>query len=98
MTKCYICGNLMWEGNLCPCYTHQKHPDVKPMGAVTISRNGYIEELIAQRDALKEALIEMRYGHTDKAESMAIAALASLENVPAHPVRREGQPDTTQPL
>ena len=36
-------------------------------------------EAIAQRDALKNALIEMRYGHTDKAESMAMAALQSLE-------------------
>jgi len=31
-----------------------------------------------QRDALAEALIEMRYGHTDKAEGMAIEALNYL--------------------
>ena len=29
-------------------------------------------------DALAEALIEMRYGHTDKAEKMAVAALKYL--------------------
>lgn len=29
-------------------------------------------------DALAEALIEMRYGHTDKAEKMAIEALNYL--------------------
>jgi hypothetical protein len=37
-------------------------------------------ETTVQRDRLAEALEEMRYGHTDKAESMAIAALAYLEN------------------
>lgn len=31
-----------------------------------------------QRDALAEALMEMRYGHTDKAEEMAIEALNYL--------------------
>ena len=31
-----------------------------------------------QRDALAEALQEMRYGHTDKAEKMAVAALNYL--------------------
>jgi len=31
-----------------------------------------------QRDALAEALREMRYGHTDKAEKMAIEALNYL--------------------
>ena len=31
-----------------------------------------------QRDALAEALVEMRYGHTDKAEKMAIEALNYL--------------------
>ena len=31
-----------------------------------------------QRDALAEALQEMRYGHTDKAEGMAIEALNYL--------------------
>lgn len=31
-----------------------------------------------QRDALAEALREMRYGHTDKAEGMAIEALNHL--------------------
>jgi len=42
-----------------------------------------VNDIIAvrhQRDQLAEALMEMRYGHTDKAESMAIAALAYLEN------------------
>jgi hypothetical protein len=35
-------------------------------------------EATKQRDALAEALIEMRYGHTDKAEGMAIEALNYL--------------------
>ena len=35
-------------------------------------------EARGQRDALAEALMEMRYGHTDKAEKMAIAALNHL--------------------
>lgn len=30
-------------------------------------------------DALAEALIEMRYGHTDKAEKMAVKALNYLQ-------------------
>jgi len=33
-----------------------------------------------QRDRLAEALREMRYDHTDKAERMAVAALKYLEN------------------
>lgn len=51
-------------------------------------------KLRRERDALKEALIEMRYGHTHKAESMAIAALQSLENVKVHtpaPTQRGSQ-------
>ena len=35
-------------------------------------------EARGQRDALAEALIEMRYGHTDKAEEMAVKALNYL--------------------
>ena len=35
-------------------------------------------EARGQRDALAEAIIEMRYGHTDKAEKMAIEALNYL--------------------
>ena len=35
-------------------------------------------ETRGQRDALAEALMEMRYGHTDKAEEMAVAALKYL--------------------
>ena len=35
---------------------HFANPDVKPMGAVTISRNGYIQELEAERDALSAKL------------------------------------------
>ena len=35
-------------------------------------------EARGQRDALAEALREMRYGHTDKAEKMAIEALKYL--------------------
>ena len=35
-------------------------------------------------DMLVSALTEMRYSHTDKAESMAMAALQSLENVQEH--------------
>ena len=35
-------------------------------------------EARGQRDALAEALQEMRYGHTDKAEEMAIEALNYL--------------------
>ena len=37
-----------------------------------------------QRDNLAEALREMRYGHTDKAERMALAALSYLPNVSDH--------------
>jgi hypothetical protein len=42
-----------------------------------------VNDIIAvryQRDQLAAALEEMRYGHTDKAESMAIAALSYMEN------------------
>jgi hypothetical protein len=35
-------------------------------------------EARGQRDLLAEALQEMRYGHTDKAEKMAVAALSYL--------------------
>lgn len=35
-------------------------------------------EARGQRDALAEALREMRYGHTDKAEKMAVLALNYL--------------------
>lgn len=35
-------------------------------------------EARGQRDELAEALIEMRYGHTDKAEKMAVKALNCL--------------------
>lgn len=35
-------------------------------------------EARGQRDALAEALQEMRYGHTDKAEEMAVKALNYL--------------------
>ena len=49
-------------------------------GCVTISRNGYVQELEQQRDALAEALREMQYGHTDKAERMANEALATLNH------------------
>ena len=35
-------------------------------------------EVRKQRDALAEALREMRYGHTDKAEEMAVKALNYL--------------------
>jgi hypothetical protein len=52
--------------------------------------NAFEEEIIAlahklerQRDELAEALREMRYGHTDKAERMAVAALSFLENAKA---------------
>jgi hypothetical protein len=38
-----------------------------------------LERLQKQRDDLAEALREMRYGHTDKAERMAVAALKYLE-------------------
>jgi hypothetical protein len=43
-------------------------------GKMEMERN----EATKQRDALAEALIEMRYGHTDKAEGMAIEALNYL--------------------
>ena len=41
----------------------------------------FARQLERQRDELAEALREMRYGHTDKAERMAAAALSYLENV-----------------
>ena len=41
-----------------------------------------IWEIEAQRDSLAEALREMRYGHTDKAEQMAVAALNYLVEKP----------------
>lgn len=44
-----------------------------------------ISEMGSQRDALAEALREMRYGHTDKAERMAVAALEYLHNSKEHP-------------
>ena len=37
-----------------------------------------LESRNRERDALSEALIEMRYGHTDKAEEMATEALNYL--------------------
>ena len=37
-----------------------------------------LESRNRERDALSEALIEMRYGHTDKAEKMAVEALKYL--------------------
>jgi len=40
----------------------------------------YIKEIIHERDQLAEALQEMRYGHTDKAERMAMDALSYLSN------------------
>ena len=36
-----------------------------------------LESRNRERDALVEALIEIRYGHTDKAEKMADAALSN---------------------
>ena len=43
-------------------------------GKMEMERN----EATKQRDALAETLIEMRYGHTDKAEKMAVEALNYL--------------------
>lgn len=43
---------------------------------------GKLQQLECQRDALAEALIEMQYGHTDKAERMAVAALNYLKKTP----------------
>ena len=38
-----------------------------------------LESRSRERDALAEALVEMRYGHTDKAEEMAVKALNYLQ-------------------
>ena len=51
------------------------------MGAVTISRNGYVQEMEQQRDRLAEALARTRnmiQTHPEAAESCATEALQSL--------------------
>lgn len=45
--------------------------------------NQQLNEIVRERDKLREALIEMRYSHTDKAERMAVEALG--ENDKIHP-------------
>ena len=47
--------------------------DYVPHGVVVPAE--YARKLERERDKLKEALIEMRYSHTDKAERMAMEAL-----------------------
>jgi hypothetical protein len=52
--------------------------DVMQRHSRYIQASEYIKELTEQRDRLAEALKEMQYCHTDKAERMANEALQSL--------------------
>ena len=81
--------------------------DTPDTDAVTGSANvwnAFEEEIIAlarklerQRDELAEALQEMRYGHTDKAERMAVAALSFLENATVEGPAVAATPNPHQP-
>ena len=53
-----------------------------PVSEYAYAMSEHSKKMERQRNALAEALIEMRYSHTDKAERMAVAALAYQENVP----------------
>ena len=64
----------------------QARSNVKPMGAVTIARNGYIQEIEAQRDqAIKER--DAWFGLAQKLRDL-LAPLAWLQAV-THPNRAE---------
>ena len=57
--------------------SQQCHPTIW-MHARQLERE--LASVTKQRDALAEALREMQYGHTDKAERMANEALATLNH------------------
>jgi hypothetical protein len=51
-----LCRQLERELNQAIRERDQARSNVKPMGAVTIARNGYIQEIEAQRDQAQSAL------------------------------------------
>jgi hypothetical protein len=59
---------------------HDNQVEIKRIIADRPDLDEHARKLECQRAELAEALREMRYGHTDKAERMAVAALAYLEN------------------